>query len=106
MPRLRILPANLMLIAVGLADLLTTLFWLHTRQAVEANPVMCALLHAGVAQFVLFKLGTLAAYVGVLEWYRRHRNPIFARVIGNFTLIAYLGIYAVSFCCVNYRMLS
>lgn len=106
MPRLRILPANLMLLAVGLADLLSTIFWLHTRQAVEFNPVMAAVLHGGYVQFVLVKLSTLTVYVGILEWYRHHRNPVFARAVGSFTLVAYLGIYAVSFCCVNYRILS
>ena len=95
------LPANAVLLAVGLADLLTTLFWLATGQAVEVNPIMAAVLRAGVWPFVIAKLGTLVAYVGIMEWYRRRRNPVFARVVGNITLIGYIGIYAIAFACVN-----
>jgi hypothetical protein len=100
------LPANAVLLAVGLADLFTTLFWLATGRAVEVNPVMAAVLRLGVWPFVLTKLATLGAYVSVLEWYRRRRNPVFARVVGNITLIGYVGIYAVSFVCVNHGMIS
>jgi len=105
-PKVRILPANALLIVVCLADLLSTLFWLKTGQAVEVNPVMAALLHAGLGVFVLVKLSTLVAYVGVMEWYRRRRNPAFARVVGSVTLFGYLGIYAISFCCVNFGLMN
>jgi hypothetical protein len=100
------LPANAVLLALGLADLLTTLFWLATGQAVEVNPIMAAILRLGVWPFVLTKVGTLVAYVGVLEWYRRRRNPVFARVAGNITLIGYIAIYAISFACVNHGIMS
>ena len=100
------LPANAILLAVGLADLLTTLFWLTTGRAVEVNPIMAAVLRAGVWPFVITKLSTLVAFVGVVEWYRRRRNPVFARVVGNITLIGYVGIYAVAFACVNQGMLN
>jgi len=93
------------LLAIGLTDLITTILWLRAGCAVEYNPVMAALLHAGVGVFVLAKLLTLGAYVGVIEWYRRRRNPVFARMIGNITVAAYLCIYAVSFCCVNWSFL-
>jgi uncharacterized membrane protein len=105
-PKVRILPANALLIAVGLADLLSTLFWLRTGQAIEMNPVMAAVLHAGLGAFILVKLSTLVAYVSVVEWYRRHRNPAFARLVGSITLIGYVGIYAISFCFVNHGMLN
>lgn len=106
MPKVRILPANALLIAVGLADLLSTLFWLKTGQAIEVNPVMAAVLHAGLGAFILVKLSTLAAYVGVVEWYRRRRNPAFARLVGSITLFGYVGIYAICFCCVNYGLMN
>jgi hypothetical protein len=100
------LPANAVLLAVGLADLLTTLFWLATGRAIEVNPIMAAVLRLGVWPFVITKLGTLAAYVGVMEWYRRRRNPVFAHVVGNITLIGYVGIYAISFAMVNRGIIS
>jgi hypothetical protein len=101
-----ILPVNAILLAVGLADLFTTLFWVATGRAIEVNPIMAAVLRLGVGPFVLAKLSTLAAFVCVVEWYRRRRNPVFARVVGNITLFGYLGIYAVAFVCVNHGIMN
>ncbi|MHB9036225.1 MAG: DUF5658 family protein [Armatimonadota bacterium] len=98
----RIMPINAALLAVGLVDLLTTLFWLGTGRAVEINPIMAAVLDTGLLLFVLVKLATLGTYIAVMEWYRRFRNPAFAGLVGNFTVIAYLCIYAVSFYSVNH----
>lgn len=110
MPRrilsLHVLPANAVLLAVGLADLVSTVFWVSTGRAVEVNPIMAAVLRLGIWPFVAAKLSTLAAYVGVLEWYRRRRNPVFARLVGNLTLSCYIAVYAVSFVIVNRGMLS
>lgn len=100
-----ILPANAMLVLVGVADLLSTLYWLKTGQAVEVNPVMAAVLHGGIGLFIGVKLATLTAFVGVMEWYRRRRSAAFARLVGSATLIGYISIYTVSFCCVNYPTL-
>ena len=100
-----ILPINTAVLLVGLVDLLTTLFWLHTGRAIEVNPVMAAILKAGIPLFVAIKLTTLAAYVAVMEWYRRNRSESFAHVVGNVTVFAYAGIYLVSFCCVNRGLL-
>jgi hypothetical protein len=96
-----ILPVNIAILAVGIADLATTLFWVRTGRATELNPIMAALLGAGILPFVLAKLSTLVAYVTVTEWYRRKHSAGFARMAGNVTVIAYLGIYAVSFVSVN-----
>lgn len=105
-PILDLLPANAVLLAVGLADLLSTVFWVATGRAIEVNPIMAAVLRLGIWPFVLTKLSTLAACVGVLEWYRRRRNPIFARVVGNIALTCYIAIYAIAFVIVNHGMLS
>ena len=103
--RFVILPANLVLLILGLADLATTLIWLGSGVAVEANPVMAALLRAGAPVFAGVKLLTLAAYVLAMEWYRRRRSESFARFVGLLTTIAYAGIYAISFAVVNYPAL-
>lgn len=104
--RALILPVNLALLVVGLADLSTTVFWLCAGRAVEFNPVMAAVLQLGMLAFVMVKLSTLAVYVGVMEWYRRSRNAAFAQIVGNITVTAYLAIYAVSFCAVNHGFLT
>ena len=102
--RFFILPANLVLLAVGLVDLLTTLVWVQAGLAIEVNPIMAALLRVGVPAFVGVKLLTLAAYVLTMEWYRRRNEP-FVRRVGLATVVAYTGIYAVSFTVVNYSAL-
>ena len=96
-----ILPANAALVVIGLIDLFTTVVWLRTGYAVEINPVMAAVLRSGLLLFIALKLSTLAAYVVVMEWYRRRRSASFARIVGRITLASYLGIYAFSFACVN-----
>lgn len=101
----RVLPANLALLAIGLADLASTLIWLQTGRATEFNPIMAAALEFGTLYFIAVKLSTLAAYVCVIEWYRRHRRPRFAVTVSNITLGAYACIYCVSFVCVNYGAL-
>jgi len=101
----RILPINLALLVVGLADLVTTLFWVHTGRAVEWNPIMAAVLKAGVPAFVTVKLGTLAAYVAVMEWYRRRRSLSFAKIAGTVTVAAYCCIYVLCFVCANRGLL-
>lgn len=96
-----ILPANALLFLVGVLDLISTLWWVHTGRAVEYNPVMAAVLDAGVPAFVAVKMSTLIVFVVVMEWYRRRRCALFARAVGLFTLIAYASIYTVSLLVVN-----
>jgi len=102
----RVLPINLVLLFIGLADLSTTIILLYTDQAIEVNPLMATVLDRSFALFVGVKLATLLGYVAVMEWYRRRRSPEFARVVGGITVAAYLAIYAVSFCCVNRSLLG
>lgn len=96
-----VLRANVLLVMIGLADLITTLFWLATGQATEVNPIMAAVLATSLVLFIFVKVATLGAYVATIEWYRRHRNASFARLVSRVTLIAYVGVYTVSFAAVN-----
>ena len=102
LPVSRILVANVLVVAVGMVDLITTVYWLTTGQIVEVNPIMAAVLELGMGTFIGIKLLTLASYFIVMEWYRRYRNPAMAQLIGHVTLIAYIGIYTISFCWVNH----
>ena len=103
--RPRILTVNLVVLAIGLADLITTLVWLHTGRCIEVNPVMATVLKAGMPIFALVKLSTLAAYIYVMEWYRHNRSATFAQLVGRITVTAYCAIYFVSFCLVNRGLL-
>jgi len=96
-----VLPINVLLLIIGLTDLSTTLYWLHTGCAIEVNPIMAAVLQTSRMLFVGLKLTTLIAYVVVMEWYRRRRSAVIARLVGNFTVFAYTTIYLISFYCVN-----
>ncbi|MEN6356387.1 MAG: DUF5658 family protein [Armatimonadota bacterium] len=96
------MPVNAAVLIVGLLDLITTVFWLATGCVIEVNPIMAAVLKTGLMLFIFVKVATLGAYVAVMEWYRRHRNPAFVSAVGNFTVLAYIGIYAVSFYGVNH----
>ena len=96
----RILFTDAALIVVGLLDLVTTLVWLRNGRAVEANPVMAALLRVGFLTFVTVKISTLVVFVAAVAWYRQH-NAAFCRTVSSFTLCAYLFVYAASFWCVN-----
>lgn len=99
--RIPLLPVNIVLVLVALLDLLTTVVWLQTGRAVEINPIMAYVLRSGMEVFVAVKVGTLVAYVGVVEWYRRSRNAILAELVGRITLASYIAIYAISFLAVN-----
>ena len=96
-----ILPINAALLLVGFADLITTIFWVTTGQAIEFNPIMASVLKAGIPCFVFAKVSTLVAYVGVMEWYRRSRSYAFAQMVGRVTVTAYLSIYTISLAIVN-----
>lgn len=96
-----ILPANLVLLLIGMADLVTTLVWLASGVAIEVNPVMSSVLTLGMPAFIGVKLGTLAVYVAVMEWYRRRRSARFAELVGLITVSAYLIVYSVSLAVVN-----
>ena len=99
-----ILPSNLALLFIGMADLVTTTYLLHTGRILEANPIMSVVFNISPLLFVAVKVLTLGAYVAVMEWYK-HRNPDVTRIICSGTLVAYLVIFALIFFCVNYRIL-
>lgn len=91
---------SLVLALIGLTDLISTIVLIEAGLAVEANPVMRALLPYGWLVFSLVKACSLMAYVGVLTWYRS-RRPRIGACIETFTILAYLVIYAASFTIVN-----
>ncbi len=97
-----ILPANLILIFIGMLDLISTIYWVETGRAVEMNPIMSALLNFGLLPFILAKVTSLGIFVYVVEWYRRRRSETFARAVSFFTIAAYLFVYTVSFFFVNF----
>lgn len=89
---------------IGLADLTTTMLWIHFHGAEEANPVFAHYLKMGIVWFALAKLLLLAGPIVLLEWARR-RKPTFTRYASRFAIGAYCGLYAVGFMHVNPDMI-
>lgn len=104
-PGLCVLPVHILLSVIALTDLFTTLFWLRCGRAVEVNPIMASALKLGFPLFIGIKVSTLAAYVVVMEWYRRHRSAICAGLVGKGVVLAYVCVYSISFLWVNYDYL-
>ncbi len=96
-----VLSETTLLMAVGLIDLLTTVYLLATGQAGEANPLFGAILHAfGPIGFILFKALMLGGPLTLAEWARRHNEP-FVRSALRLGIILYVGLYLISFLRLN-----
>src|SRR5512142_1409053 len=66
------------ILAICLADLLTTIWLVRCHGAVEANPLMRPFLDHGLFTFVLAKSFFCLAPLAVLEWARR-QHPVFVQ---------------------------
>lgn len=84
-----------LLIGIGVADLISTLFFVLCRGGKEANPLMNFFLAQSVVAFIMAKiLLFMFAPLAVLEWARR-RRPQFVRAMTRLAIFAYLGAYGV-----------
>lgn len=93
----RIAPVSrltVLLFAICLLDLFTTLWLVLTRRAAEANPLMDIFLAHSVGAFVAAKLALSILPLAVLEWARPHR-PVFVRQALFVAIAAYLASYAI-----------
>ena len=80
---------SLVLVAICLADMFSTLFFVMKGLAVEQNPLMAACLRHGPMAFVLVKLASFVPFVVAIELYRR-RNAAFARLACRSAIALYL----------------
>ena len=87
-------PQTVALAAIGIADLISTLFFIGIANAAEANPLMSRILQWGPAAFVQAKLLLLIVPLVILELARR-RNPIFVARAVNAAIVAYIALYTV-----------
>ncbi len=95
---------SILIVAIGVLDLTTTLLWVHNHGAQEANPVFSYYLALGPFWFALMKMVMLLAPVFLLEWAARHR-PSFARKGARFAIAAYLTMYIVGVAQLNPQLL-
>lgn len=90
--RVKICAESLILIAICVADMLATLWFVLSRMAVEQNPIMAACINHSPATFVLIKLVSFVPFVVAVELYRR-RNPGFARAACRWAIGVYLATF-------------
>jgi hypothetical protein len=80
--------------AICVADLVSTLIFVHYHGAREGNPLMDFYLQKGVVPFILAKCTMFLLPIAIIEWARRH-NPDFVRRMARFAIVAYIGLYMV-----------
>lgn len=83
---------SLVLAAICLADLITTLWFVHHEGASEGNPLMNYYLEQGVIPFIAAKCVLVLMPLAVLEWARR-RKPRFVQAMLRVGIVLYLGMY-------------
>jgi len=85
----RVSTESLVLVAICLVDMLSTLFFVLRGYAVEQNPLMAACLRHGPTTFVLVKLVSFVPFIIAVEFYRR-QNASFARIACRSAIALYL----------------
>lgn len=91
-----VLPETTLLAVIGLADLLSTVYWIATGHAVEANPFMGRVLRTlGPWGFSILKAVLLGGPLAIAEWARR-RHPRFVRWALRAAIVLYVGAYAIN----------
>lgn len=81
-----------LIIAICLADLISTIWLVHGQGAQEANPLMRHFLERGVIVFILAKAAFCLGPLALIEWARRH-HPHFVRYSLRMGIALYLGFY-------------
>jgi len=81
------------LLAVCMADALSSAWLFHHRLAVEANPLLLPYAEAGAMPFLAAKSLTFLPALALCEWYRR-RRPQFVLPLLRWTGVAYVAIYS------------
>jgi hypothetical protein len=92
-----VLPETTLLMVLGLLDMLTTIFFLATGQAREANPLFDGILHTfGPIGFIAFKALLLGGPLTLAEWARKRNEP-FVRSALRLGILLYVGLYLINF---------
>ena len=83
----------MVLCAICIADLSSTIFLVSYRDCMEGNPLMSFYLDHGIVAFVLAKATLFVFPLFILEWARR-RRPGFAILAARTCICLYLFAYA------------
>lgn len=85
---------SVIIAAIGILDLATTLIWVQHHGAQEGNPIFRYYLALGPHWFAAGKIILLVGPLFVLEWARR-RQPRFTLWASRAAIAGYLGLYAI-----------
>lgn len=83
---------SLLLFLICTADMCSTLYWVHTGAASEANPWMAFCLHHGDAAFCAAKMVSCLPLLAFAAYYRPRRPRLIAISLRG-TVALYVGIY-------------
>jgi len=89
-------PENIALFVVCIADLVSTLYFVHQGMAVEDNPVYRDFLSRGDGVFVGMKLLSFMPLIAVSTYYRRRRPRLIVGAM-RFTVAVYVLMYVLRF---------
>jgi len=89
-------PENIALFVVCIADLVSTLYFVHQGMAVEDNPVYREFLNQGDGVFVGMKLLSFMPLIAVSTYYRRRRPRLIVGAM-RFTVAVYVVMYVARF---------
>lgn len=90
----RVSTDSLILAAICLIDMVSTLFLVLRGWAVEQNPLMAVCLKQGPMVFVLVKLASFIPFIVAVELYRR-KDAAFARLACRSAIVLYVLIFIV-----------
>jgi Domain of unknown function (DUF5658) len=96
---------TLIVAALCLVDLISTLFFVRHHQAGEGNVVMDFYLQHGVLSFVGAKCLLFVPALVMAEWYRR-RNPRLIIKTLRFVIVLYITFYSVGVLQANHHLLA
>jgi len=91
--------------AICLLDLVTTVVLLHRGEAVEGNPLMAYFVQFGLPAFCAAKLLFVVPPLLVAEWFRRYNEPLVRGTL-RFVAVAYVVLYVVGFLALNQHLLA
>ena len=86
---------SLALVALCLADMLSTLYWVHSGVARESNPMLAECLRRGYGVFCAQKLASFLPLILFCAYYRSRRPRLIAIALRG-TLILYILFYTIA----------
>jgi hypothetical protein len=87
---------NVALLVVCMADMISTLYWVHAGMAVEDNPVFREWLRRGDGPFIFMKFASFMPLIAVSTFYRRQRPKLIKNAM-RLTVGTYILLYVLRF---------